>query len=432
MASCFIRRVLAAAIAAGLPAASHAADFDWQKYKGETIEFLANNNPLGQAIETNKDAFEKLTGITLKIDPYQEQQMRQRLVTVLNARSDEVDVFMTLPSREGMQFAKAGWYADLSAFTKDVAPGYDFVGFSPALIKAATYDGKLTSMPMNIEGPVIYYRRDILQKCGVAVPKTLADLMPAAKKLKTCEPAMAPFVSRGLRDALAYTYSVFFHNMGGEYVTDGKSALCSKAGLDALTLYGSLQKEYGPPGVVNYSFYQIDALYRAGRAAMAFEAQNELGNMMQGGARLKDTGIMLLPPGPGGSHPTAIGWGLAISPYSKHQGAAWYLLQWATSPEMQAKTELRGVAAPRAAIAQEPAVKAWLAEQPVREEWQQAVNAIAATGTSEVGYPIVDNPESRQYIGQAVDDVILGLKTPEKACADANVSLDTLIAKQGH
>ena len=53
--------------------------------------------------------------MTLKVDGYQEQQMRQRLVTVMNAHSDEVDVFMTLPSREGEQFAAAGWYADLSA-----------------------------------------------------------------------------------------------------------------------------------------------------------------------------------------------------------------------------------------------------------------------------------------------------------------------------
>lgn len=355
--------------------------------------------------------------------------MRQRLVTVLNARSDEVDVFMTLPSREGMQFAKAGWYADLTPLKADVAPDYDLPGLSPALIQAATFDGKLTSLPLNIEGPVVYYRTDVLQKCGVDFPKTLDDLLPAAKKLKACDASITPFVSRGLRDAVAYTFSVFLHNMGGQYVENGKSALCSVQGKAALSLYGTLLKEYGPPGVVNYSFYQIDAIYRAGRAAMAFEAQNEFGNMMQGGARDHDTAIALLPPGPGGSHPTAIGWGLAISPYSKKQGAAWYLLQWATSPAMQTKTELSGVAAPRASVGQDPAVKQWIAGLPIRQQWQDAVDAIAKTGTSEVGYPIVDNPNSRQYIGQAVDDLILGSKPVEKACADADAELDKLIAQ---
>src|SRR5262249_61198836 len=108
------------------------------------IHFLANNNPISQALLTHKADFEKLTGMTLKVDGYQEQQMRQRLVTVMNAHSDEVDVFMTLPSREGEQFAATGWYADLTPMTKsEVAQDYDAAGLSQALLKAGTFNGKL-------------------------------------------------------------------------------------------------------------------------------------------------------------------------------------------------------------------------------------------------------------------------------------------------
>src|SRR5215469_11572018 len=138
-------------------ASARAADFDWKKFQGKTVTFLANNNPISVALLTHKADFEKLTGMTLKVDGYQEQQMRQRLVTVMNAHSDEVDVFMTLPSREGEQFAASGWYADLTSMTKSAVAGdYDYPGLSQALLKAATYGGKLTSMPMNIEGPVLY------------------------------------------------------------------------------------------------------------------------------------------------------------------------------------------------------------------------------------------------------------------------------------
>src|SRR5215475_15706745 len=137
-------------------AQARAGEFDWKKFQGKTITFLANNNPVAQALLTYKDDFEKLTGMTLKVDGYQEQQMRQRLVTVMNAHSDEIDVFMTLPSREGQQFAAAGWYADLAPMTKsEVAADYDYAGLSQALLKAGTFDGRLTSMPMNIEGPIL-------------------------------------------------------------------------------------------------------------------------------------------------------------------------------------------------------------------------------------------------------------------------------------
>ncbi len=170
-----------------LPA--RAADFDWKKFQGKTVTFLANNNPMSAALLTHKADFEKLTGITLKVDGYQEQQMRQRLVTVMNAHSDEVDVFMTLPSREGEQFAAAGWYADLTAMAKSESLATMIIaGLSQALLKAATFGGKLTSMPMNIEGPVLYYRTDIFKKCGVDEAQDhLAMSRPRRKKIKACD-----------------------------------------------------------------------------------------------------------------------------------------------------------------------------------------------------------------------------------------------------
>src|ERR1700733_15837186 len=124
----FATRVAVTIVALGaVTSAAHAADFDWKKFQGKTVTFLANNNPVSQALLTYKGDFEKLTGMTLKVDGYQEQQMRQRLDTGMNARSDEVDVYMTLPSREGEQFAAAGWYGDLSAMAKnDVDKDYDY------------------------------------------------------------------------------------------------------------------------------------------------------------------------------------------------------------------------------------------------------------------------------------------------------------------
>lgn len=430
-------RAFAGRIAMALLASSaftsvtHAADFDWKKFQGKTITFLANNNPVSQALLANKADFEKLTGITVKVDSYQEQQMRQRLVTVMNAHSDEVDVFMTLPSREGEQFAAAGWYADLTAMAKsEVAADYDYAGLSPALLKAGTFGGKLTSVPMNLEGPILYYRTDIFKKCGVDKPGTIADVEAAAKKLKACDANVTPFVSRGLKAAVAYTFSNVLHNMGGSYIANGKSNLCSDKGKKALETYSGLLRDFGPPGVVNYSFYQISALYRSGRAAMAFESSNELRTVMEGGERLKDTALLPFPAGDAGTVPTAIGWGMSVSAYSKQADAAWYFLQWATSPAEQKLMALQGVAAPRSSVANDPDYRKWIDEQPVRKEWQAALDVLASKGSSEVGYPIIANPESREFIGQAVQDLLLKQKPVEQACADADKELDALIAKK--
>ena len=416
--------------AVALPAAK-AQDFNWKKHQGKTVNFLASNNPVANAILKYKADFEAQTGITLKVDSYQEQQMRQRLVTVMNSRSDEIDLFMSLPSREGLQFARAGWYADLTGLVKSAsAKDYDFADLSPGMVKDASFDNKLMGIPLNIEGPVMYYRKDLFQKCGVSYPKTLVELESVSAKFKACEPGVVPFVSRGLKSALPFTYSVFLHTMGGQYMRDGKSQLCSKEGQASLDLYAKLLKDYGPPGVVNYSFYQISGLFKEGRAAMAFESSNELRTVMDGGARLKDTGIAVLPAGPAGSIPTVIGWTMSVSNFSKNKEAAWYFVQWATSKVMQEKLALEGVAPPRSSVTNDPDYKKWADEQPARKEWVAAVNELGKTGSSEVGYPIVANPASRDFIGQAVTELLLGQKTAAQACADADKQLDALIAKE--
>ena len=220
------------------------------------------------------------------------------------------------------------------------------------------------------------------------------------------------------------------HNIGGTYMANGKSNLCSPKGKETLETYSRLLRDYGPPGVVNYSFQQISALYRGGRAAMSFESSNELRTVMDGGERLKDTGLAPFPAGEGGQVPTAIGWGLAVSAYSKQPDAAWYFVQWATSPEIQKRMALQGIAPPRPAVANDPEYRKWIDAEPVRKEWQAALDVLATKGSSEVGYPIVANPQSREFIGQAVQDLILKQKTVDQACADADKALDALIAQK--
>jgi len=425
-----MRMMMLYVLACGAATPAQAQSFDWKKHQGATINFLVNNNPVGVTLLKHAAEFEALTGITLKTDIYQEHQMRQRLATMMNARSDEIDVFMSVPAHEGKQFARAGWYADLTRFIQtDADPGWDFADFSPSLVQAATWDGLLAGLPLNIEGPVLFWRKDIFARCGVQLPATLTGLEEVAARLKACDPAITPFVSRGLKPGLSFTYGGFLRNLGGDFMRDGKSQLCSPAGQASLSLYANLLKDYGPPGVVNYTFYQISNLYREGRAAIAFESSNELRSVMEGGARLKDTGIAVLPGDVGGSRPTVNGWTIAISAHSKKQDAAWYFVQWASSRAIQEKMALDGIAPPRTSVANGPAYRAWMDAEPVRQEWGAALAELGRTGIAQLGYPITAVPASRDLIGQAVNELILEQRGVGEACAEADRQLDMLIAK---
>jgi multiple sugar transport system substrate-binding protein len=239
---------------------------------------------------------------------------------------------------------------------------------------------------------------------------------------------MIPFASRGLAPALPYTFSNFLHNMGAEYTdAKGRSNLSSPEALKAIELYAKLLKDYGPPGVINYSFPQLTAVNSNGQAVMTFQSSNEFSKIMAVTERTKDTSVMVLPAGPGGSVPVVIGWQLSISPNSKKQKQAWYFLQWATSREMQVRLGLDGLAAPRTSVWQSKEFSSWLAEVPVRKQWSDALSKLSETGSSVLAPQIILQPETRQIIGEAVGSVILGQATAAQAAAKADGLINDLI-----
>lgn len=73
---------------------------------------------------------------------------------------------------------------------KQVVPLDDLLGdtrddFIATLLESQTVDGKLYGIPQAIDTQVLYYRPSLLSAAGVAPPKTLDELVAAAKQLTT-------------------------------------------------------------------------------------------------------------------------------------------------------------------------------------------------------------------------------------------------------
>lgn len=414
-------------------AKAEVTEFDWKRFDGDRIHFLANNNPVGQLLQKYAAEFTSLTGIRVEVSLFSEQQFRQRLQTVMQARSSEIDVYMSLFSREGQLYDAAGWYLDLFPLLNDplsTSPDYRVEEFGQGVFNAGVLDGKLTGIPNNIEGPVLYYRADILKELGIAVPKTLDELKAAVIKVHAAKPNMIAFASRGLAAAAPYTFSNFLNNLGGSYVdNNGNSNLSSRENIEAIKLYTDLLRDYGPPGVINYSFPQLTAVNTNGQSVFTFQSSNEFSNVMENPARQTDTNIIALPAGPAGSIPAVIGWQLSVSPHSTKQKQAWYFLQWATSREMQTKLAFEGLAPPRSSVMESKEFGAWLDELAVRRQWANALNELSSKGSSVLAPQIILQPETREVIGNALGKVILGEATAEKAAADADVEINKLIER---
>lgn len=425
------RFALAAVTALGLStAASFAQSFDWKKHDGQTINLLLNNHPWSQAMKDMAAEFTAKTGIRTRIEIFNEEQFRTRLTTMMQAKSADVDVFMSLKVREGEVFDRAGWYADLTGMLADraaTAPDFNFEDFGKALRDGEMVGGKLVGLPINLEGPLFYWRKDIFAKCGVAEPMTVEAIPETAAKLKACDANQQVWAARGIRGAIPYAMAAFVFNSGGDFKTaDGKPGMCQPNTIKGVEIYANLLKDYGPPGAANHTFTQVIELLGQGRLAMTHESSNEFANIMKFPGRSDDIGLKVLPRGAGGvSKPVVFGWGVSVSAHSQKKGPAWHFLQWATSSEIETKLVAAGVAPPRSSVFNGPEFAKWTSELPVRKAWADALVEISKTGTGFFQSPTSRVPEAREIIGGAVQKIFLG----QANARDALCAIDADLAK---
>lgn len=423
----------AAALLFTLPSAQAQA-FNWKQHDGQTINLLLNNHPWSQAVRDMAGEFTAKTGIKLRLEIFNEEQFRARLTTMMQAKSSDIDVFMSLKFREGMTYDKAGWYANLSPLLANpaaTAPDFNFNDFGESLRRSETVNGKLVGLPINLEGPLFYWNKEIFGKCNVAEPMFLEEIPEAAAKLKACAARgdATVWAARGIRGAISYAVSAFIYNSGGDFATpDGKPGLCQSGSVKGAEMYANLLKDYGPPGAANHTFTQVIEMLGQGRLAMTHESSNEFANIMKFPGRPNDIGLKVLPRGKatGISKPIVFGWGVSVSNFSTKKDAAWTFLQWATSNEMQTRLVKNGVAPPRASVFNGPEFKAWTSELPVRQAWANALIEISRTGTS-VSFPPTERViEARETVGGGVQKIFLGQGTAREVMCQVDVDLAKL------
>ncbi|MGH9068571.1 MAG: ABC transporter substrate-binding protein [Acidimicrobiales bacterium] len=408
-------------------------------FNGTTITMLSSNFPWERKLATLLPAFEKQTGITVNVEALSQDQYEAKEIITFQAHSPAVDVFPSLPSHQGLQFAQAGWYQPLTSFVenKSLTPSsYDFSDFQTGPVKGETINGKLIGIPILVEGPVVFYRKDLFKQYGVAPPTTLAQLLSDAKTIYEKSNHKYVVASRGQSQALVYTFGNFLHNEGAHWATSsGQPGFKDPKAVQAIKLYATLASKYGPPGVVNNTYIQSSALMSAGRASMEIESTNELSSITGQGSNVNGKlGVIPIPSGPGGNHPTELQWGLSMSPFSQHKDAAWKFIEWATSPQIQLKLALQGIFPARKSILTSSAFKAQLASNQyhnaaLEQKWAKTLSFILANGNPNVGPPAVKQIEARKVIGDAIDKVILGQSTASAAAAAIQSGLAPLLSK---
>jgi multiple sugar transport system substrate-binding protein len=397
----------------------------------DTVNIILENHPWTRAITEYLGDFQKETGIKANVQLYSEEQSRNKILVTLQSHSPGLDVFMSLPSLEGRQYEQAGYYQALDSYAGKAPKSYRFDDFSAVPLAGERVGGKLIGIPINVEGPVIFYRTDLFKKYGIALPRTISDVVAAAKAVEQkSHGEVYGLAGRGLDTALAYTFGPFLRSEGLSWVdSSGKPNFDKPGAVRAISNYATLVGKYGPPGAVSNSFTQSSALFAQGKVAMELESSNEISSIddPDSSHAAGHIGVMTIPRGSSAPVPTVLQWGLSMSRFGAHHDNAWKFIQWATSPQMQLKLALKGIASPRKSTATMPAYTSHLTSAGQRQ-WSAALQSVVAHGSPQVGPPAVEQAPVRKLLGDEIDKVILGDSTAAQAAAAIQKGLTPLVS----
>jgi len=334
------------------PAIAQAAGFDWKRFKGQHLEVLMAKGPRGDLLQQYRKEFEELTGMTVGDEQVPEQQQRQKTAIEFNSGNTSFDVVMIPYHVQKVMFGKNKWLVDLHPLLADpklTAPDYDVADFAKGGMDYATQaDGRLDSMPINLDYWMIYWNKEIFAAKGVAYPKNFDELMAAAEKLNDQKNGISGFLGRGIKNANVPVWTSFLLGYDVDPIGKGGVLPDGPEAVAAAAYYKKIVHDYGPPGVVQFNWNECQSLFVLGKAAMwldgtgfALPLEDKTKSKVVG-----KVGYGVMPAGPKAQHSALFGDGMAISTFSKKKEAAWLYVQWATNKEMQARNLIGGYGSP--------------------------------------------------------------------------------------
>jgi multiple sugar transport system substrate-binding protein len=222
----------------------------------------------------------------------------------------------------------------------------DLGNYYQGIVDLYQSDGKQYAVPKDIDTIALWYNKTIFDECGVAYPDdtwtwdTFAD---AAKKLTTDEHwgyAIAPSNNQD-------SFYNMVYSMGGEIISEDKKS----SGYDkpetqkAIQLCVDMVQDGSCPDLNTISESGADVLFESGKVAMVTQGSWMVAAFKDNEYTAANCDVAVLPKDATTGKRVSIynGLGWAASANTKNPDAAWSLIEWLGSKEMQEKQAELGV-----------------------------------------------------------------------------------------
>lgn len=418
---CLLATTALVAVVVG-PAAAQDLPLD-----GVRLNVASQNDQYATELARLAPRFEELTGAEVTVDILSYPELLTKITADFVGDTESYDV-VTMDIVWAGQFAEAGYSVELSELIERDADELDLDDIYPiAMAALGQYDGQQVAYPFAGYANILAYRQDLYEAAGLDVPTTMEELEAAARALTDPEKEQYGFVANGQRGpAVAQDWMQYNAQLGGSILgPDGEPALNSPENIESLRVYKALFDETAPPGAVSYDWGGREESFRQGLVANmqswsvgAASYDNPEQSRIVGKA-----GIALAPVAEG-MEPTYGfgGWGLAINADidDAQKEAAWTWIKWITSPEIHKEMVLAGSGAiMRRSTVSDPAVVEMFPFMPI-------IDTSFENGNGDYRPRIPQYPEIQDYLGTAVNAVLVGDADPEEALDRAQEQAERL------
>jgi multiple sugar transport system substrate-binding protein len=323
-----------------------------EEVQGEKIEIFLVKSPRGDLLTKYHKEFEDLTGITVNSEMIPSSNSGRKAVIEFNSGNTSFDVIAISYHVQKRLFGKNKWLEDIRPMMADKSladPNLDFADFAKGGLTYATQaDGRIDSLPLNLDPWVVYYNKELFAAKNIAYPKTFAEMVDAAARSTIRRRASADSSRAGSRtrtcpcgrassrqrrrvrrrqrqahdgDARGHRRREDVPDAAGEVRTAG----CRRVQLE----------RSAEPVPAGQGAMWLDGI------GFAQPLEDPTKSRIVG-----KVGYGVMPAGPKQQVSALFGDGEGISTYSKKKGPSWFYLQWASNKANQTRVLQAAAGAP--------------------------------------------------------------------------------------
>mgnify|MGYP001773822648 CR=1 FL=1 len=313
--------------------------------------------------------FEELTGIKVRVvvgPPTTDSREMMYSISFLTKEQSYDVVYLDVVWLG--KFASAKWLENLNTFI-DPKEYFKKNNIFQNYVDSLTYKGEYYAVPVKADAGLLYYRKDLLQKYNLQVPKTYYELKEQAKYILKMERELyhnnelVGFVFQGKQyEGLVCNFYEILRGFGYELIDydNLNNRYYVKVKEDelkqVLEYMESLIKEgVSPKSVITYEEEEARITFSMGKAIFARNWPYAI-KLLNDNEEMRDKyGVAMLPGNP--PSPTVGGWALAVSSYSKNKEEAFKFIDFIVNNGMKELYLKRGDIPTKTDLFNDPEIK---------------------------------------------------------------------------